>query len=92
MNAPLEFKVGFGRSARTLVYEDPEGSIWFAFDITPAKDQTKGKWNLHLGRQPLTPEGKEMECATVAERERTVAALARVKEHAASKGYLVELS
>jgi hypothetical protein len=75
-----------------LVYEDAEGAICFTFDLSPAEDQAKGKWKLHLDRQPLTQEGKKLECTTAAERKRVTVGLERTKEYAASRGYLVDFS
>ena len=46
-------KVSFGRTGRTLVYEDAIGTLLFVFDCSPA-DQRSGKnWNLHLSRSAL---------------------------------------
>ena len=49
MTNAQNFKVSFGRIARTLVYEDAQGTILFTFDASPTKDQATGKSNLHLG-------------------------------------------
>ena len=75
-----------------LVYEDAEGVICFAFDLSADEDQAKEKWKLHLDRQPLTQEGKKLECTTTAERKRVTVGLERTKEYAASRGYLVDFS
>jgi hypothetical protein len=89
MNDVPAFKVSFGRVAQTLLYEDSQGSILFTFDLSPT--EPKGKWNLHLNRQPLTGEGKKMSLTTTAEHERAVKALERTKEHVVSAGYFVEI-
>ena len=91
MSPAADFTVCFGRTARTLVYEDVLGTVCFTFDISPAKDQSTGKWNLHLGNQAFLPDGKRLECQTPAEYERVRLALEKVKEYASSRGYQVEL-
>jgi hypothetical protein len=82
-----EYTVKFGKIARTLVYEDPQGGMLFGFDIEPAKDLSKGKWTLVLERQPLTLDGKRFETAIPTERLATV--LERIQNYATSCGYQV---
>lgn len=91
MSLSTEYKVSFGSIARTLVYEDSLGGICFAFDVSPADDLSKAKWNLHLGRQALTPNGEKLLHNTTAETERIAVALDKIKEYAASRGYLVAI-
>jgi len=54
-------KVSFGRTARTLVYEDAAGILDFTFECSPAEGQSGKKWNLHLGKQVLVEVGGKLE-------------------------------
>ena len=86
MSESPEFKVSFGPTAGTLVYEDQLGVIMFACDISPSEEST-GRYNLHLGRQPLTEDGKFMECKNPLDRERVALALDRTRQYVSSRGY-----
>ena len=57
MNTQPNFRVEFGRIARTLVYEDDVGAVAFTFDVSPSQDPSKGAWTMHLGLGPVTPDG-----------------------------------
>ena len=79
MQDAKEYKVSFGRAARTLLYEDAVGILRFVFDVTPNNDQSEKRWTLHLS--PATaPDG--IKPTSQAERERISIALERVQEYA----------
>ena len=82
-----EYKVTFGKIARTLVYEDAQGAMLFSFEIEPSKDPSKGKWTLILGKQPLTLAGKRFEIDI--SKERLEAALERIRSYGTLRGYQV---
>ena len=91
-NADANFKVSFGRTGRTLVYEDEAGMLLFAFDCSPAKKETAKEWNLHLGTRALVEEGGKLvlhNSNSELERERVATAIERVGLYASSCGYLV---
>ncbi len=90
MTEASSFGIRFGKTARTLVYEDAIGSICFAFDLSPAEGSRHGKWNLQLGDRALTLEGGDVECRADPERDRIRVARERVVEYAKSRGYIVE--
>ena len=83
-----EFKVSFGRIARTLKYEDSEGTILFPFDVSP-NEKTLGRWNLHMPRQGVTENGKTLDCSTEEVRHRVETAFERTRQFASSRGYEV---
>jgi hypothetical protein len=91
MNDAVDYKVAFGKTARTILYEDTFGEILFAFDTSPAKDETTGKWRLYLDNRPMI-DRKSFEPKTEAERQRVAVALERTRRYAESSGYLVEFS
>ena len=84
-----EFKVSFGRTARTLVYEDHLGVLLFAFDVSPS-EESEGTWNLHLGNQPLNEDGTIVESIDSSDRQRIAVAIDRTRQYASSRGYHVE--
>ncbi len=88
----VEFKVSFGKIARTLVYEDALGAFCFAFEVSPAEDQSQGEWNLYLGRQGLTLDGRKIAIQTETEQERVALAWKRAKQYASSQGYRVDVA
>ena len=79
MNPESSYKVYWGRVARTIRYEDPNGTVLFSFDV----DTSNGK-NLVI----LEPPSKRL---IDAEQQRNDLALERVKEHLLSLGFQVEL-
>ncbi len=85
----LEYKVSFGKVARTLIYEHKSGSLLFTFDVAPSTNPSQGQWTLFLDREALTLQGERLgtnvPVAWVAE------ALERTKLYAASCGYQVEV-
>jgi hypothetical protein len=91
MSDAMKCKIGFGRTARTLLYEDELGILCFTFDISPAAGESKGTWNLHLSGHPLVKCGNKYEPTPAINSERAETALERVTEYATSCGYLVLL-
>jgi hypothetical protein len=92
MNTRIDYKVSFGRTARTLVYEDAGGTLLFAFDCSPAEKQSGKRWNLHLGKKALFQVGGKFvpsDTGTQSEQERVAAARERVVQYALSCGYNV---
>jgi hypothetical protein len=90
MNNSTGFTIGFGNLGRTLVFEDPLGSVCFAYDIYPATDKTKGEWALEIGSQPVTKEGEKLECKTKLDFDRVARAREAIKQFTISKGYQIE--
>lgn len=90
MNNPKQYKVTFGRTAGTLVYEDQEGTLHFGFDISPAKEPEKGEWMIDLGSTPRTAQGKLIQVPDF-KRERLSFAIEKTKEYLLSRGYQVRL-
>ena len=91
-NTEANYKVSFGRTGRTLVYEDEVGILLFTFDCSPAKKETGREWNLHLGKRALADEGGKFVLHngnSEVERERVATAMERVGQYASSCGYLV---
>lgn len=77
----MDHKVRFGKIARTLIYDDPLGSIRFTFDIG---DKTQSGQNTivleHPGRS--SPDNDEQRIST---------AMDRAREYLVSCGYNVEV-
>jgi hypothetical protein len=82
------YNVKFGRTARSLVYEDQEGSLLFGFDISPASNAELGKWLIQLGSTPLTEQCKPIEFPV--SKERLSFATEKTKQFLLSRGYQVE--
>jgi hypothetical protein len=80
-------KVSFGRTARTLVYEDHEGRLLFAFEISPARKPEQGEWLIQFGT-PLPEQGKTIEFPL--SKDRLSFAIEKTKEFLLSRGYQVE--
>jgi hypothetical protein len=84
--------VSLGRTARTSVHEDATGIVTFVFDITPAEKQSAGNWTLHLDGRALGQTDEKFNVHgrnTAPAFERIAAARGRVREFAASCGYIV---
>jgi len=90
MENSAEAKVMFGKVAGTLVYEDELGQMVFVFDVSPAKDDSTGKWKLYLNSQPLV-NGKVAQPKTESEWQRIATAVEGTKQYAESRGYLIEV-
>lgn len=78
MSAPSDYKVSFGRTARTLLYEDSEGTILFTFDLS-------GK-----GPKSLSLEGRVEKGAQPDKQARRNLAFERATQYLMSCGYEVE--
>lgn len=51
-------RIGFGRIARTITYEDPQGSLVFTFDLGSLQPDEKGVWTIVLeGALIVEPRG-----------------------------------
>jgi hypothetical protein len=87
-----EYTVSFGEIARTLVYEDSQGALLFTFEVGPAKDSTKGKWDMHLDRRPLTADLKMLVATKDSDHKRSDTAVLRTADYAQSCGYVVVVS
>jgi hypothetical protein len=79
MTSAPDYKISFGAVARTLLYEDSEGTICFTFDV----DTIKGQQTIILERY-----WKSM---IESEQLRIDFAFERAKEYLASRGYKVEI-
>jgi len=88
----IEYKISPGKIARTLLYEDSQGTICFCFDIEKSKQTTKEEWTVFLGRQALTGDGKKLIMPIGPQRERIDLALERAREYLLSRGYHVVIS
>lgn len=91
-NVDANYKVSFGRTARTLVYSDEAGILLFTFDCSPAKKETGKKWNLQLDKGALVDRGGKlvlMDGNSKVERERVATARERVRQYTSSCGYFV---
>ncbi len=87
-----EYEVRFGQKARTLVYKDALGALYFTFDVTPAAQSSGKTWNLILGMEPLVElEGRHVlyEHDPSFTREQVQSAVERVIEYVSSCGYFV---
>jgi hypothetical protein len=90
-NKSLErYTVSFGKSARTILYEDSAGKLVFTFDIGAGPNTSSNAWTLYLDRRPLTADHHLIALTTENERQRISAAAYRVAAHAQSCGYIVE--
>lgn len=78
-----EFKVSFGKIARTFDYEGPEGSLGFTFEVGPAP-ATGDKWTLYVDPR-ASRDGQLLDSASSA------IVLERVAAFALGCGYLVQL-
>jgi hypothetical protein len=81
-------KVAFGRTARTLVYEDHEGTLLFGFEISPARNPEQGKWLIQLGSTPLPQQGTTIKFPL--SKDKLSFAIEKTKEFLLSRGYQVE--
>jgi hypothetical protein len=91
MSTVPDFKISFGRIARTMVYEDPQGKLVYTFDVSQATEQKNAQSTLHLDRRPLTETHELVTSASPTESERFATALHRTANYAASCGYAVEI-
>ncbi|MBI5386720.1 MAG: hypothetical protein HZA90_18775 [Verrucomicrobia bacterium] len=97
-NVP-QFKVGFGREARTVVYEDAQGKYIFTFDLDVEEFKAKGtSKKLFLDPGPGLKAGCSLEeyyavleSQTQRDRERVALMKERVKQYLISLGYDVEV-
>lgn len=85
MNPNEDYKVSFGRIARTILYEDEAGALQFGFDVKPKKDPATGKWTLVLESEPIVIGNGRLSAG------RATLALSRVRDYTASRGYDVVL-
>jgi len=81
-----DYRVGFGRTAGTLVYEDAGGAILFAFDLRTSENPEKGKWTIELSSKPRDIDLKLLKNE---DPERISEAFERTKQFALSRGYQV---
>jgi len=81
-----EFSVCFGQIARTLFYEDREGSLIFCFDVAPPIEPEKKPWTIYLGTKTLSGDGKVL----IPSSSRTQIAYERAKTYLIGCGYTVE--
>jgi len=80
MNSTSDYKVSLGRIARTLLYEDPQGTIRFGFDF----DTANGQNILILERPANDPKG-------TIEQSRIDLAFERTKQHLLKEGHQVKI-
>jgi hypothetical protein len=92
MDSIPDYKVSVGQIARTLLYEDSQGTICFCFDIEKSKEPTKEEWTVFLGHQALTGDGKKVISPVGSQRERIDLAFERAKKYLLSRGYQVVIS
>jgi hypothetical protein len=92
MNSTSDYKVSVGKIARTLLYEDSQGTICFCFDVEKSKAPTKEEWTVFLGRQALTGDGKKVINPIGSQYERIGLAIERTREYLLSRGYKVIVS
>ena len=90
VTAPSSYSVSFGRTARTMIYEDSQGVLVFTFDVRPAPDSDKTRWILSLDRRPMTADHRSVVVTTEHQQKRIDEAVERTAGHALSCGYLVE--
>lgn len=83
MSSTTDHSVRFGSIARTLIYEDHEGLLYFAFDLDAEKNPQTGKWTLYLERGALDADFKVVK----PEPPRVDAAWERTKSYLLSCGY-----
>ncbi len=79
MNSSSDYKVSFGRIARTLLYEDSQGIVRFTFDI----DTSNGQKLIILEKRPLDTYGDD--------RLRADLIFERTKQYLLLCGYQVEV-
>jgi hypothetical protein len=94
MEPSADYKVTFGKIARTLLYEDSQGVIRFGFVVGPSKEPSKGKWTVNLERPSAASKGIdtiEDEQLRMAEQKRLELAFERTKKYLASRGYQVKV-
>jgi hypothetical protein len=93
VSIPEDYKVAFGRLARTLVYEDAAGKLLFSPGTTAEKQPGKQS-TIYLEKGALIEvNGKHLihRGNTEFERERLAEALERVSQYVTSYGYVVLL-
>jgi hypothetical protein len=90
----IDYKVSFGKTARTLLYEDSNGTVRFGFDVNPSQEKSKEKWTIELE----CPSNEYERIASiknrqlwVAEQKRVDIAIERTKQYLISCGYLVKI-
>ncbi len=88
-----DYKFGFGREARTVVYEDDQGKRIFTFDFDVAEPKEKRTTRkLFLDPGPGLKEDYTMfRCESQNDRDRVVLMKQRVKQYLASLSYDVEI-
>ncbi len=89
MNSTQEYKIQFGRIARTLLYEDSQGAIRFTFDCSLGRGPN-GKYIVELDHPSLVLKrinSIEDEHLRMAERQRMDLAIERTKQYLLSCGY-----
>lgn len=82
-NRPADYKVTFGRTARTVVYEDQQGSIVFTFDMEPEEVGEEKKWIVWLERS-----GEKL---NTDEQKRKDLAFERVKQYFVTCSYKIKI-
>jgi hypothetical protein len=92
MDEKADFSIGFGKTARTIVYQDCEGVLVFTFEASPVVNPHDRNWTLHLDRRPATADYKVLLVTTAAEHKRIDAAVLRVTAFAEVRGYVVEVT
>lgn len=94
MNSSLDYKVSFGKIARTILYEDFEGVIRFTFDASPSKESSERRWTMILERPPgrfrQIDEIEDEHLRTVEQRQLELA-FERVRQYLVACGYQVKI-
>ncbi len=88
----VDYKVSWGRIARTLVDEDAVGSLCFVFDVDPAPPHSGRSSTIYLSKGPLIEVSGKLEiyeCHSALERDRLATALERVRQYCVSCSYIV---
>lgn len=94
MSHTQDYKVSFGQTAKTLLYEDSLGIIRFGFDVSPSNSQAKEKWTIGLEKpvdhfkQAASIKDEKLR---IAEQKRIETAFKRTQEHLLSLGYQVKV-
>jgi len=85
MNPIEKFAVSFGQIARTLVYQDHEGTLVFCYDVAPPI-APETKWTVYLGEQALSGDSKSI----IPPSPRTQIGFERTSDYLVSCGYTVQ--
>jgi hypothetical protein len=80
MNSTSDYKVSLGKVARTILYEDSQGTILFTFDVDTAKEKNA----VILERPANNPRG-------TVEQSRIDLAFERTKQHLLTQGHQVKI-